>query len=185
MKFFKKKGFLALAIALIAVLGTAATVYAAAGDVNYSKVGNSYVVDYVVSETTNDGITIQTIERKWIPENRFNPKDPRNPYPSNNETDRTQQLRNAGVNSRKDLQDYASDYQWFYESTETYATSEKVATTLYFETTKTSMGDKWSLTVNQVVNWNGKYPLVHYYIGDTEYTPNSIKSVFHDYGIHR
>lgn len=190
MKNFKRRRILALVLALIAVLGTTATVYAATGHVSAQKINDEWCVDLITKEETIDGIFTQTIVRKWIPDNRYNPNDPATPYPSNanpspnpgQNTDRTQQLRNAGINSRNDLQTYGWSYQWSTTPVETYSTSEKLVTSITFEVDASASADRWRCTFDQIVTWNGQYPVVRYYIGDTEYTPDSIKTMFRQYG---
>ena len=186
MKMFKSKKFLALAIALVAILGTTATVYAAAGAINYSKVGDKYVVDYVVTETTVDGIVVQTVERKFIPENRFNVNDPRNPIPSvptpPNPT-KVQQLRQAGLDSKNDLQTYAWSYQWSTTTIEKSASDTELRTDITFQVDASASADRWVCTFNQVVKFDSSgNPYVKYYIGSQEYSVAAIKRMFAAYG---
>lgn len=190
-----KKGRTALAVllALVAVLGLSATVYAATGHVAVQKINGEYCVDVITKEETIDGIFTQTVVRKWIPENRYNPNDPATPYPSSGcpapnpgqNTDRTQALRNAGINSRNDLQTYGWDYQWSTTPVETYATSDKLVTNITFEVDASASADRWRCSFDQVVTWNGNYPVVRYYIDGQEYTPDSIKTMFRQYGTKR
>lgn len=190
MRMFKSKKVLALVVALTALLGTTVTVFAATGTIGYNKVGNQYAVDYIISETTSDGILIQTIERRWIPENRFNPNDPRNPYNSsspapsyNTNTNKVQTLRNAGINSRNDLQTYGWNYQWSTTPVETYSSDSKVETNITFQVDSSASADRWKCTFKQVVQFdNGGNPYVKYYMGNQEYSMDSIKRMFEQYG---
>ena len=187
MKMFKSKKFLALAIALVAVLGTAVTAFAASGTINYSKVGDKYVVDYVVSETTVDGVLVQTVERKWIPENRFNANDPRNPKPSDTtpapSTDKIQRLRQAGIDSRNDLQTYGWNYQWSTTAIERAASDSELKTDITFQVDESASADRWVCTFTQIVRFdNAGNPYVKYYIGNQEYSVASIKRMFASYG---
>ena len=186
----KTSKILVLALALIAVLGTTVTAYATTGHVSVQRIDGEWCVDLISKEETIDGIYTQTIIRKWIPDSRYNPDDPANPKPSGTtpspnpgqNTDRTQQLRNAGINSKNDLQTYGWSYQWSTTPVETYATSEKLVTNITFEVDASASADRWRCSFDQVVTWNGQYPVVRYYIGDTEYTPDSIKKMFREYG---
>ncbi|MBR1801622.1 hypothetical protein IJ768_00095 [Candidatus Saccharibacteria bacterium] len=189
MKKISKRVFVAV-LALVAVLGISVTVYAAANTTTYSKVGNQYVVDYISNEKTVDGVVVQTIERKWIPENRFNPNDPRNPIgtntpaPNNNTNgNKVQTLRNAGINSRNDLQTYGWSYQWSTTPVETYSNNDRVETQITFQVDESASADRWKCTFTQIVRFdNAGNPYVKYYIGNQEYSADSIKTMFRQYG---
>ena len=188
MKKMGRRALIAL-LAIVGVLGAAVTAYAAAGSVSANKVGNQYAVDYISQEYfDSDGILVQVIERKWIPESRYDANNPRVPKNSsgqtnpNQNTDRTQSLRNAAINSKNDLQTYGWSYQWSTTATETYTSSEKLVMSIKFEVDASASADRWTCTFDQVTTWNGSYPVVRYYIGSTEYTPDSIKTMFRNYG---
>lgn len=192
MKMFKSKKVLALALALVAALGVSVTAFAATGSLTWSKNGSNYVVDYVSSEKTVDGIVIQTIERKWIPENRFDSNNPWYPKAANGtapapnpgqNTDKVQTLRNAGINSRNDLQTYAWSYRWSTTPVETYATESRLETNITFQVDESASADRWQCTFTQVVTYDGGgHPIVKYYIGSQEYSVSAIKSMFAQYG---
>ena len=190
---FKSRRILALVLALVAVLGTSVTVLAATGNIGVNKVGDKYAVDYITNEYYNsEGILVQVIERKWIPENRYNSNDPRNPYPANGSCpsptystngDRVQTLRNAGINSRNDLQTYAWSYMWSTTPVETYASNDRLETNITFQVDESASADRWQCTFTQKVTFDGGgHPIVKYYIGNQEYTVSSIKSMFKQYG---
>ena len=185
MKLSKKVLGLVVVMAVLLV-GGAITAYAASTSQS-TKIGDKWVVDTVVSETTVDGVVVQTVERKWIPENRYNPDDPRNPIPTlptpPNPTDKVQQLRNAGINSRNDLQTYAWSYQWSTTTKETSATDSRLETSITFQVDESASADRWVCTFNQVVTFDaGGNAIVKYYIGSQEYSMNSIKRMFASYG---
>lgn len=182
---------LALALAFVAVFGISATVYAATGHVAVQKINNEYCVDVITAETTVDGIFTQTITRKWIPENRYNPNDPATPYSSsgtpapsqNTNGDKVQTLRNAGINSRNDLQTYAWSYQWSTTPVETYSTDSRLETNITFQVDESASADRWKITFLQVVTFNKKgNTVVKYYVGNQEYSVDSIKRMFAQYG---
>ncbi len=187
MKNFKGKKVLILVIAIIAVLGTTITAYAAVGAVSSMKYGNQYIVDQVTNEKYVDGILVQTIERQWIPENRYNPNDQTHPYPSvptpGPTYDKTYTLRNAGYNSRFDLQNYASKYAWRTSVVETSASENRVDTNVTFDVDDTSSADRWIITFQQVVTFdkNGS-PNIEYYSDGQRYTVSAIKKMFEMYG---
>ena len=183
MKMFKAKKVLALAIALVAVLGTTVTALAASGTIGYNKVGDQYAVDYIISETTVDGILVQTIERKWIPESRFNPNDPRNPIPTQPNQTKVQQLRQAGIDSRNDLQTYAWSYQWSTTSVEKSATDSELRTDITFQVDESASADRWVCTFSQIVKFdNSGKAYVEYYKDGIKYSVASIKRMFAAYG---
>lgn len=76
-----KRRIAVLALALVAIIGLPIGVYAA-GNFAVAKIDKYYIVDAVKSETTVDGVRIQQIERRYIPENRYNPNAPNVPYSS-------------------------------------------------------------------------------------------------------
>jgi hypothetical protein len=185
MKRFSKK--IVGIIVMVAVLLTfgAITAYAAVNDQNVTKIGNQYCVDTVIAETTVDGIVVQTVERKWIPENRYNPNDPRNPIPSvptpPNSAEQT--LRQAAIDSRNDLQTYGWSYQWSTTPVETYASSTLLKTSITFQVDASASADRWKCTFEQRVTFdaNGN-TVVEYYIGNQKYSVDSIKRMFAAYG---
>lgn len=187
MKKFAVKKALALVVAIVAVLGLSATVYAAVGNQAVQKIGDKYCVDTVTAEQVIDGVTVQTIERKWIPENRYNPNDPRNPYPSTPSpapnTDKVQRLRQAGIDSRNDLQTYAWSYQWSTTSVEKSANDSELRTEITFQVDESVSADRWVCTFVQIVKFdNAGSPYVRYYIGDQKYSVAAIKRMLSSYG---
>ena len=187
MKILKNRKVLTLVIALVAVLGTSLTAYAAVGAISSMKYGNQYIVDRVTEEKYVDGILVQTIERQWIPENRYNPNDEIHPYPSTPKPaptcDMKYTLRNAGYNSRTDLEDYDSKYGWNTSAVETSASDYRVDTDVTFEVDDTSSVDRWTITFQQnvVFDKNGS-PIINYYVNGQSYTVNAIKRMFVAYG---
>lgn len=187
MKKFAVKKALALVVAIVAVLGLSATVYAAVGNQAVQKIGDKYCVDTVTAEQVIDGVTVQTIERKWIPENRYNPNDPRNPYSSTPSptpnTDKVQRLRQAGIDSRNDLQTYAWSYQWSTTSVEKSANDSELRTEITFQVDESVSADRWVCTFVQIVKFdNAGNPYVRYYIGDQKYSVAAIKRMLSSYG---
>lgn len=189
MKLSLHKKILSLVVVMAVLLvGGAVTAYAASTSQS-TKVGNTWVVDTVTAETTVDGIVVQTIERKWIPEDRYNSNDPRNPISTTTTTpippvdSKVQQLRNAGINSRNDLQTYGWNYQWSTTTNETYASDSKLETSITFQVDEAASADRWVCTFNQVVTFDaGGNPVVEYYIGSQKYSTNAIKRMFAQYG---
>lgn len=182
----KSRRILALAIAVVAILGTTVTALAATGAVTFTKVDDKYVVDYIISESTVDGVLVQNIERKWIPENRFNKDDPRNPIPSTptpGPTDKIQKLRQAGTTSYEDLKTYATGYQWDASIVETSASDSEVKNEATFQVDEVASVDCWVCTFTQVVKFdNSGKTYVKYYIGSQEYSVAAIKRMFAKYG---
>lgn len=184
-KFFKVVGLVTMVAVLL--VGGAITAYAAIGDQNVSKIGDKYCVDTVTAEAVVDGVLVQTIERKWIPENRYNPNDPRNPIPTVPtppvDDTKVQQLRNAGINSRNDLQTYAWNYQWSTTPVEKSASSSELRTEITFQVDASASVDRWKCTFDQVVKFdNAGNPYVEYYIGSQKYSVAAIKRMFVSYG---
>lgn len=188
-----KKKFHKVLVAVVAMalaLGVGATAYAAVNSTTYTKVGDKYAVDTVLSETTVDGIFVQTIERKWIPENRFNKNDPRNPIPCGGSqqpapstTDRITQLRNAGNNSLNDLSNYGYSYRWYTNWSETYATDAQVNRSITFQVDESASADRWICTFEQRCTFDSAgHVQVKYYMDGQEYSASSIKSMFKAYG---
>lgn len=185
------KKVLALVIALVAILGTTVTALAATGQIGVNKVGNQYAVDYITNEYYDDGVLVQIIERKWVPENRYDANNPRRPIPSNSTSpqpspntngDRVQTLRNAGINSRNDLQTYAWSYQWSTTPVETYASNDRLETNITFQVDASASADRWKCTFKQVVTYSGNNTVVKYYIDNQEYSVDAIKRMFKQYG---
>ena len=188
------------AIALAAVL-VPVSVFAAGG---YSvvKSGQYYIVDTIKAETTIDGVLIQTIERRFVPEGRYNPNNPNVPYSSGNgywdnngnyinngnssngkaPINRAQTLRSAGVSSLNALNGYSETYGWTHTSRETYSDDSNFKQYVYFRLDNTKKYDYVDIEFTQQVtydkNWNA---IVRYYKngGDgTAYTEGDLKAMF-------
>jgi hypothetical protein len=175
----------ALTVVLLCGIGSIA-VYAAVNSQTITKVGDQYVVDTVVAETTADGITVQSIERKYIPENRYNPNDPRNPLPSGTTpvvSDKVTQLRNAAATSLSSLQSSAYSYQWGTTFAEASASDSELHYTVTFQVDASVSADRWVCTFDQVTKFNSSgTPYVEYYIGAQKYSVAAINRMFAKYG---
>jgi len=186
MKRLSKKVVAVVVMAAVLLVGGAITAYAAVNDQSITKIGDKYCVDTVVSETTVDGVLVQTIERKWIPEKRYDPNNPRNPIPSvpTPPTDTNEQkLRQAGIDSRNDLQTYAWSYQWTTTPVETSASSKELRTSITFQVSENVSPDRWVCEFTQVVKFdNSGNPYVEYFKGNQKYSVASIKRMFEKYG---
>ena len=186
----KRRKILMALIAMCLIFGASVTAYAAVNSTVWQKCGNQYAVDTITEEKTVDGVVVQTIERKWIPENRFNSNDPRNPLPSGDPVpvppqpgNKVQQLRQAGIDSRNDLQTYGWSYQWVTTAVESSANDSEVRTDLTFQAEESASADRWVCTFTQVVKFDsGGKPYVRYYMGNQEYSVSSIKKMFAKYG---
>ena len=190
MKKFAGKWVIAILLTLVAVFGLSMTAYATVGHQEWGPIGDNYYVDTVVSEQWVDGVLVQSVERKWIPKNRFNPNDPRNPYPSNGTPkpspntngNNAQTLRNAAINSRNDLQTYGWSYRWSTTPVETYSANDRIETNITFQVDESASADRWKCTFKQVATWENNNPVVRYYMDGQEYSADSIKRMFASYG---
>lgn len=177
----------ALALVLMCTIGSIA-VYAAVNDQAIQKVGNQYVVDTVVAEVVSDGVTVQTVERLYIPENQYNPNDPRHPLPSGGGTtpvvsDKITQLRQATATSISNLQASAYNYQWSTTFNETSASDTAVHYNVTFQVDASVSADRWVCTFDLVTKFdNSGKPYCEYYIGSQKYSVASIQRMFANYG---
>jgi hypothetical protein len=173
------------AVAAIMLVVGSITAYAAVNDQSVTKIGDKYCVDTVISETNANGILVQTVERKWIPENLFNKDDPRNPISSTSQTTTTQvdTLRQAATNSRNDLANYAYSYQWTTTAVETSASATEVVSEVKFQVNESASADRWVCTFTQYAKFDASgNAYVEYYIGSQKYSTNAIKRMFAAYG---
>ncbi len=172
-----------LGVLVIAMVGP--KVYAAVNDQAVSKIGDYYCVDTVTTETTADGVLVQTIERKWIPVSRYNANDPRNPLPIGTVpvSDEITKLRTAAANSISDLQSSAYSYQWSTNFAEASATNSELHYAVTFQVDASVSADRWVCTFDQVTKFdrNGN-AYAEYYKDGIKYSTNAIKRMFAAYG---
>ena len=176
----------ALLVALLVAL-VGPKVYAAVNDQAVNRVGDYFCVDTVTAETTVDGILVQTLERKWIPANRYNSNDPRNPLPIGTVpvSDEITKLRTAAANSITDLQSSAYSYQWSTAFAEASATNTEFHYTVTFQVDGVVSADRWVCSFDQVTRFdrNGNAYVEYYCISDgKKYSVAGIKRMFAAYG---
>ena len=187
MKKFTKVLIGALALVLMCTIGSVA-VYAAVNDQAVQKIGNQYVVDTVVAEVVSDGVTVQTIERLYIPEKQYNANDPRHPLPSGGGTtpvvsDKITVLRQATANSISALQTSAYNYQWSTNFNEVSATDTAVKYSVTFQVDAAVSADRWVCTFDLITKYDSKgNPYSEWYIGSQKYSVAAIQRMFAAYG---
>ena len=202
----KRKGLLAATLAMVLVAVMIPTVAFAANNWASIKQGSNYIVDVVKSSQVVDGIEIQTIERKIIPENRYNPSNPPVPYNSgsgywdgngnyvypngttnqnqNASNNNAQVLRNAGLASINALDDYGRNkapqqWDWIVRSNESCGNSE-YRMTCYFKNPNSQNYDYMDITLVCTVTFDGRGgTVVRYYQpgNSTAYKESDIKSM--------
>lgn len=206
MKMKRVLAMVVLALMLAAVL-IPVSAYAKTGDRGINKVDGYYAVDTVTNETTVDGILIQTIERRFIPDNRYNPNNPTVPYNSNNGwwdnngswhngnqnwnqnpnnnwnwnngQSRSQTLRNAGQSSLNSIVSYANSRKWKVTTRENYCNDSEFSAYLYCRCDYSSRYDYVDIefTESTVFDGNGN-AITRYYNNGVSYTENDLKSMF-------
>ena len=193
-----KRGVLATILAVaLTMLMVPVGVFAAT---NWSvvKSGRYYIVDGVKSETTVDGVLIQTIERRFVPEDRYNPNSPNVPNSSGNgywdnngnyidsgrndscnQQNRAQRLKDAGYNSSNAIVNYAKKHNWTYSAHENYSRDNEFSQYLYFRFDNAKNYDYVDIdfTEQVVFDQNGN-PFIRYYNKGVAYTEADLRAMF-------
>ena len=195
--------FAAMIITVIALIfGNFTDAKAAVGDQVITKVGNNYVVETVTMESVDsNGVKTQAIEKLSIPENLYNPSNPRVPFGSstinNNVIDsssntntidgikktlpslskKTKKLKEKAIRELENLSAYASTYGWELSFTESLASDYE--SDVDVDLNKTG----WTCHFKQVVRFGKKGKLKVSYEKDGEsYTLDSVKSMLKKHG---
>ena len=194
----KKISFFAIVALCFSLTTTAA--FAAVGDQTVSRSGNDYIVETVLSETTDsNGVKVQNVERKVIPWYLYNPSNPRYPLtpPAPNPTPtpvppvppepskKVLKLRDFGSSSISDLKSYASEYRWGTTTTETFTSDSKIETEVTFALEDSVSVDNWTAVFVQKVTCKKGKKSVKFLKDGKEYSVSSIKRMLKKYGVRR
>lgn len=188
--------FAAMTITVIVVIfGNFTDAKAAVGDQTITKIGNNYVVETVTMESVDsNGVKTQTVERLSIPENLYNPGNPRVPFGSSNVTTvdsssntntidgmkktlpslskKAKKLKERAIRELENLSAYASTYGWELSFTESLASDYESDVDVDLNRTG------WTCHFKQVVRFGKKGKLKVSYEKDGEsYTSDSVKSM--------
>ena len=193
--------FAAMTITVIVVIfGNFTDAKAAVGDQTITKIGNNYVVETVTMESVDsNGVKTQTVERLSIPENLYNPGNPRVPFGSSNVTTvdsssntntidgmrkflpslskKAKKLKEKAIRELENLSAYASTYGWELSFTESLASDYESDVDVDLNRTG------WTCHFKQVVRFGKKGKLKVSYEKDGEsYTLDSVKSMLKKHG---
>lgn len=194
--------FAAMIITVIAVIfGNFTDAKAAVGDQIITKVGNNYVVETVTMESTDsNGVKTQAVERLSIPENLYNPGNPRVPFgnssintntivdSSSNTIDgmkktlpslskKAKKLKERAIRELENLSAYASTYGWGMSVEESLTSDYESDVNIDFDQ------PGWTCHFKQVVRFGKKGKLKVSYEKDGEsYTLDSVKSMLKKHG---
>lgn len=193
--------FAAMTITVIVVIfGNFTDAKAAVGDQTITKIGNNYVVETVTMESVDsNGVKTQTVERLSIPENLYNPGNPRVPFGSSNVTTvdsssntntidgmrkflpslskKAKKLKEKAIRELENLSAYASTYGWELSFTESLASDYESDVDVSLDRTG------WTCRFKQVVRFGKKGKLKVSYEKDGEsYTLDSVKSMLKKHG---
>lgn len=193
--------FAAMTITVIVVIfGNFTDAKAAVGDQTITKIGNNYVVETVTMESVDsNGVKTQTVERLSIPENLYNPGNPRVPFGSSNVTTvdsssntntidgmrkflpslskKAKKLKEKAIRELENLSAYASTYGWELSFTESLASDYESDVDVDLN----RIG--WTCHFKQVVRFGKKGKLKVSYEKDGEsYTLDSVKSMLKKHG---
>lgn len=188
--------FAAMVITVIAVIfGNFTDAKAAVGDQIITKIGSSYVVETVTMESVDsNGVKNQTIEKLSIPENIYNPSNPRVPFGSSVNTNNTvdsssntidgmkkilpslskkaRKLKEKAIRELESLGAYASTYGWSMSVEESLTSDYESDVNIDFDQ------PGWTCHFKQVVRFGKKGKLKVSYEKDGEsYTLDSVKSM--------
>lgn len=172
-----------IVLTLILALSIPVIAYAESYNQNIWRNGNYVIVDTVTARNTSNGILVETIERKWIPESQYNSENPTQPY---NPGQTKGSIKDLSKSSLADLQSHAYLYSWTSSVVENEISDSKIVRTVTFMSDESGTADLYSCTFTQVATYDsGGYPIVRYYIGSQDYTVGSIKQMFEKYGRRR
>lgn len=188
--------FAAMVITVIAVIfGNFTDAKAAVGDQSITKVGSNYLVETVTMESTDsNGVKTQAVERLSIPENLYNPSNPRVPFGSSSVTNNTvdsssntidglkktlpslskkaKKLKERAIRELENLSAYASTYGWGMSVEESLTSDYESDVNIDFDQ------PGWTCRFKQVVRFGKKGKLKVSYEKDGEsYTSDSVKSM--------
>ena len=188
--------FAAMVITVIAVIfGNFTDAKAAVGDQTITKVGTNYVIETVTMESTDsNGVKTQVVEKLSIPENIYNPSNPRVPFGSNSNTNtivdsssntidgmkktlpslskKAKKLKERAIRELENLSAYASTYGWELSFTESLASDYESDVDVDLNRAG------WTCHFKQVVRFGKKGKLKVSYEKDGEsYTSDSVKSM--------
>lgn len=193
--------FAAMTITVIVVIfGNFTDAKAAVGDQTITKIGNNYVVETVTMESVDsNGVKTQTVERLSIPENLYNPGNPRVPFGSSNVTTvdsssntntidgmrkflpslskKAKKLKEKAIRELENLSAYASTYGWGMSVEESLTSDYESDVNIDFDQ------PGWTCHFKQVVRFGKKGKLKVSYEKDGEsYTSDSVKSMLKKHG---
>lgn len=193
--------FAAMIITVIALIfGNFTDAKAAVGDQTITKVGTNYVIETVTMESTDsNGVKTQVVEKLSIPENIYNPSNPRVPFGSNSNTNtivdsssntidgmkktlpslskKAKKLKERAIRELENLSAYASTYGWELSFTESLASDYESDVDVDLNRTG------WTCHFKQVVRFGKKGKLKVSYEKDGEsYTLDSVKSMLKKHG---
>ena len=193
--------FAAMIITVIAVIfGNFTDAKAAVGDQIITKVGNNYVVETVTMESTDsNGVKTQVVEKLSIPENLYNPSNPRVPFSNINTNTidsssnantidnmkktlsslpkKAKKLKEKAVRELENLSAYASTYGWGMSVEESLTSDYESDVNIDFDQ------PGWTCHFKQVVRFGKKGKLKVSYEKDGEsYTLDSVKSMLKKHG---
>lgn len=188
--------FAAMVITVIAVIfGNFTDAKAAVGDQTITKVGTNYVIETVTMESTDsNGVKTQVVEKLSIPENLYNPSNPRVPFSNINTNTidsssnantidnmkktlsslpkKAKKLKEKAVRELENLSAYASTYGWGMSVEESLTSDYESDVNIDFDQ------PGWTCHFKQVVRFGKKGKLKVSYEKDGEsYTLDSIKSM--------
>ena len=195
--------FAAMIITVIALIfGNFTDAKAAVGDQVITKIGTNYVVETITMESTDsNGVKTQAVERLSIPENLYNPGNPRVPFGistiNNNVIDsssntntidgikkilpslskKAKKLKEKAVRELESLGTYASTYGWGMSVEESLTSDYESDVNIDFDQ------PGWTCNFKQIVRFGKKGKVTVKYEKDGEsYSASSIKSMLKKHG---
>lgn len=193
--------FAAMVITVIAVIfGNFTDAKAAVGDQTITKVGTNYVIETVTMESTDsNGVKTQVVEKLSMPENLYNPSNPRVPFGSSSVTTvdsssntntidgikktlpslskKAKKLKEKAVRELENLSAYASTYGWGMSVEESLTSDYESDVNIDFDQ------PGWTCNFKQIVRFGKKGKLKVSYEKDGEsYTLDSVKSMLKKHG---
>lgn len=188
--------FAAMIITVIAVIfGNFTDAKAAVGDQVITKIGTNYVVETITMESTDsNGVKTQVVEKLSIPENLYNPSNPRVPFGSSSVTTvdsssntntidgikkilpslskKAKKLKEKAVRELESLGTYANTYGWGMSVEESLTSDYESDVNIDFDQ------PGWTCNFKQIVRFGKKGKVTVKYEKDGEsYSASSIKSM--------
>ena len=188
--------FAAMIITVIAVIfGNFTDAKAAVGDQTITKAGNNYIIETVTMESVDsNGVKTQVVEKLSIPENLYNPSNPRVPFGSSSVTTvdsssntntidgikktlpslskKAKKLKEKAVRELENLSAYASTYGWGMSVEESLTSDYESDVNIDFDQ------PGWTCHFRQIIRFGKKGKVTVKYEKDGEsYSASSIKSM--------